>query len=179
MKTAVQSFHQAVFKTELGWFAVIADDETIQRVIIGYPSRTEAAAELHAWWSDHAPEEAELEGESPLVARLKQDLIDYAAGEKVDFSKYKVSLDHLTPFQQKIARAVQKIPAGNTRSYADVAKTVGSPRAARAVGNVMAQNRVPVLVPCHRVLATSGKLGGFSAPGGIDFKSSMLALEAN
>jgi methylated-DNA-[protein]-cysteine S-methyltransferase len=83
----------------------------------------------------------------------------------------------LTPFQQRVVETVQGIPFGQTMSYAEVAERAGSPRAARAVGNVMAQNRTPMVVPCHRVLASGGRLGGFSAPGGTEFKRRLLALE--
>ena len=70
------------------------------------------------------------------------------------------------------------MPRGETVSYAELAGRAGSPNAARAVGGVMAGNRVPLLVPCHRVVGAGGRLGGFSAPTGVELKKRLLALEA-
>lgn len=80
-----------------------------------------------------------------------------------------------TPFTSKVYRVVARIPSGRTMSYAEVAKKAGSPKASRAVGNAMARNPLPLLVPCHRVLGAAG-LGGFT--GGLDLKQSLLACEA-
>ncbi len=80
-----------------------------------------------------------------------------------------------TPFQQKVWRALLEIPAGETRSYGEIAATVGEPAAARAVGAACGANPIPVLVPCHRVLAAHKKLGGFSA--GLKWKRLLLERE--
>lgn len=80
-----------------------------------------------------------------------------------------------TTFQQRVWQELRKIPPGRTRSYAEVAAAVGSPQAARAVGGACGANPIPLLVPCHRVLASGGRLGGFS--GGLDWKRRLLALE--
>ena len=74
---------------------------------------------------------------------------------------------------------LRNVPYGQTLSYAELAAKAGSPKAARAVGSVMAQNRVPLIIPCHRVVGSGGHLGGFSAPRGIAFKKQLLELEAN
>jgi len=80
-----------------------------------------------------------------------------------------------TPFQQAVWDALRQIAPGTTRSYAEIARAVGSPGAARAVGQACGANPIPVLVPCHRVLASGGKLGGFS--GGLAWKRKLLARE--
>jgi len=80
-----------------------------------------------------------------------------------------------TAFQQSVWNALRRIPAGQTRSYAEVARAIGRPHAVRAVGQACGANPIPVLVPCHRVLAAHGKLGGFSA--GLDWKQKLLARE--
>jgi len=80
-----------------------------------------------------------------------------------------------TPFSRKVYRVVSRIPSGRTLSYAEVARKAGSPNACRAVGNAMARNPLPLLVPCHRVLGSAG-LGGFT--GGLDMKQDLLAGEA-
>jgi methylated-DNA-[protein]-cysteine S-methyltransferase len=108
-----------------------------------------------------------------LVARLEA----YAVGEQVSFDDVPVDLSHLTAFQLKVVRACRKISRGKTRTYGDLAAAAGSPGASRAVGSVMANNRLPIVVPCHRVVGAGGSIGGFSAPDGLDMKRRMLALE--
>ena len=80
-----------------------------------------------------------------------------------------------TEFQQAVWREMLKIPAGKTRSYGEVAERVGRPKAVRAVGGACGANPIPVLVPCHRILAANQKIGGFS--GGLDRKRSLLERE--
>jgi len=104
-------------------------------------------------------------------------LADYSAGRPVDLLRVSIVDRHLTPFQRRVVAACRRIPLGETRSYGELAKQAGRVGAARAVGQVMATNRVPLLVPCHRVVASSGKLGGFSAPQGIALKQRLLDLE--
>ncbi len=109
---------------------------------------------------------------TPLCRQVKK----YFNGSKVRFS---VSLDlsHLSPFRGNVLKACQRIPYGQTASYADLARVVGSPHAARAVGSAMAHNPLPLLVPCHRVLCSDGTIGGFSSPNGIREKERLLRLE--
>jgi methylated-DNA-[protein]-cysteine S-methyltransferase len=99
----------------------------------------------------------------------------YFATGKDAFSPYSPDYTGMTPFKKKVMQELRKVPAGATVTYGELASTVGSPGAARAVGNVMATNPVPLFVPCHRVVATNG-LGGFS--GGLDVKRSPLRLES-
>lgn len=80
-----------------------------------------------------------------------------------------------TPFQAKVWKELQRIPRGKTRSYAEVARAIGHPKAARAVGTACGANPIPLIIPCHRVIASDGTLGGFS--GGLDWKRRLLAIE--
>lgn len=107
---------------------------------------------------------------SSIIGSIKE----YFATGKDDFIKYDVSLDGLTNFQRTVLEAIRKIPAGKTMSYGEAARMVGRPGAARAVGNVMAANPIPLVVPCHRVVASNG-LGGYS--GGLEVKRKLLKLE--
>jgi O-6-methylguanine DNA methyltransferase len=86
-----------------------------------------------------------------------------------------LDLNEGTDFQQSVWRALQKIPRGETRSYGELAKSLKNPRASRAVGSACGANPIPVLIPCHRVLAANRKLGGFS--GGLDWKKKLLWRE--
>jgi methylated-DNA-[protein]-cysteine S-methyltransferase len=111
---------------------------------------------------------------SQLVARLTA----YAAGDFDDFLDIDTETSHLSPFSRAIIEAVRRISFGQTRSYGQIAASVGRARAARAVGRVMAQNRTPLVVPCHRVVGSGGLIGGFSAIDGLNMKRRLLKLEA-
>ena len=108
------------------------------------------------------------------TGKFSRQLQAYAAGKAIKFG-CRLDLSAGTPFQQKVWRALQTIPRGETRSYAWVAKAIGKPKAARAVGAACGANPVPIIVPCHRVVASDGSLGGFS--GGLALKKRLLKLE--
>jgi methylated-DNA-[protein]-cysteine S-methyltransferase len=102
----------------------------------------------------------------------------YFAGEQADFSDVRVDLGEQEPFFAQVYDRVRRLGWGQTTTYGAVAKELGGgPEAARDVGQAMASNPVPLIIPCHRVLAAGGKVGGFSAPGGADSKIRMLAIE--
>jgi O-6-methylguanine DNA methyltransferase len=107
-------------------------------------------------------------------AQLAPQLRAYLAGQPVRF-KFRLAARAGTPFQRKVWRVLLKIPRGQTRSYAWVARQIGRPKAVRAVANACGANPVPILVPCHRVIASDGSLGGFG--GGLALKKKLLALE--
>jgi O-6-methylguanine DNA methyltransferase len=106
-------------------------------------------------------------------------IVQFLNGAKDNFADVPISLEHLSPFQRRVVAACRAIPRGGTKSYGLLAAAAGSPGAARAVGQVMATNRYPILVPCHRVVAAGGRLGGFSAPQGLSLKRQLLAFEAS
>ncbi len=85
--------------------------------------------------------------------------------------------EQVTPFQRKVYRAIQRIPKGQVRTYAQVARMIGKPKAARAVGQALKRNRWAPEIPCHRVIASDGSLGGYSAPGGVSAKRRLLQKE--
>ena len=102
---------------------------------------------------------------------------EHLAGKPHDLAGVPLDLAGHTPFVTKVLRAAQAIPAGRTTTYGELARTVGSPGASRAVGRVMATNPWPLIVPCHRVVAASGATGGFSAYGGLATKERILQIE--
>ncbi len=105
----------------------------------------------------------------PLITQLKR----FASGRRTEFG---CELDlGGTPFQRAVWRAISTIPWGETRSYAWVAAEAGRPAAVRAAAQACGANPVPILIPCHRVIASDGSLGGFS--GGLDLKRRLLAIE--
>ena len=111
------------------------------------------------------------------VLRLANDVARHLAGDLQDFSALALPFVELSPFRQRVLHALQAIPAGQTSTYGEVAAFLGSPGASRAVGQAVARNPYPLVVPCHRVLAAGGRVGGFSAPGGISTKLVLLAIE--
>ena len=115
----------------------------------------------------------------PWVAALIADIQHYLAGEKIDFSAVQVDLRNLEPFRRQLYVALRAIGFGATVTYGELARRIGAPEpeGARDVGAAMGANPMPIVIPCHRVLAAGGKLGGFSAPGGTVTKQRLLALE--
>jgi|SRR5215469_890840 len=108
-----------------------------------------------------------------LIERIRRHLL----GEAQDFRDVIIDLDGVAPFFQKVYQAVRSIPPGQTRTYGEIARVLGEPAAAQEVGQAMAKNPIPLIVPCHRVAAAGGKPGGFSAHGGRATKAKLLALE--
>src|SRR6202040_408191 len=108
------------------------------------------------------------------VAAVKR----YFEGEETDFSGFTLDLGEQDPFFKQIYAAARRVRWGRTTTYGTLAKELGAgPEAARDVGQAMAKNPVALIIPCHRVLAAGGKVGGFSAPGGSVAKARMLELE--
>lgn len=109
----------------------------------------------------------------PLVDKLSQELAEYFTGRRREFS---IPLElRGTEFQRAVWREIAAIPYGETRTYGSIANGAGRPRAVRAAGTATGNNPVPIVIPCHRVIAAQGRLGGFS--GGLDAKRRLLALE--
>lgn len=102
------------------------------------------------------------------------ELSDYFDGSLTDFHT-RIDLSAGTPFQQSVWRQLRRIPYGQTTSYSELARRVGKPGAARAVGNANGRNPLPIVVPCHRVVAAGGGLGGYT--GGLDIKRFLLDIE--
>ena len=111
-----------------------------------------------------------------LTGDLTSDLIRYLGGEVVDFTGYRVDLSHLTGFEQNVLCETRKIGYGSMITYSELARAIGRPKAARAVGNTLRKNPVPIVIPCHRVVAQNG-IGGYAL--GVDLKRRLLELEGN
>ncbi|GAW90870.1 methylated-DNA--[protein]-cysteine S-methyltransferase [Calderihabitans maritimus] len=159
---------QAVFvNTRLGWIGVTASSRGIVALMLPQKKlETECP-------SKKSVERAALRA-FPFMDRLLNDLIDYSDGKKVDFY-YPIDWSGYTPFQRAVLEKVRQIPYGQVRSYRWVASQLGKPGAAQAVGQVLKRNRIPIILPCHRVIQRDGHLGGFSA--GTALKQKLLELE--
>jgi len=113
----------------------------------------------------------------PEVQRAIDRIVALLRGEASDLSNIALDMDEVPAFHRRVYEAARNIPPGMTLSYGDIAARAGAPGAARAVGQALGRNPFPIIVPCHRVLAAGGKIGGFSAQGGIATKRRMLAIE--
>lgn len=162
----------AVFETACGWMALIGREETVHHLRLGYANLAVLKTDLRA-----GVDVGEFRGESDWFPALREKLQAYAAGQTVSFAKVRCELPPMTAFQTKVIDFVRRIPYGQVLSYGDVAAAAGSSGAARAVGTVMSSNRMPIIIPCHRVVAAGGQLGGYSAPRGIELKQWLLDLE--
>lgn len=149
--------------------AIAWSDDGLVRVRMGYHSREDLERAIGSATAVSAP---------PMwCQRLAERLQAYAAGAEDDFRDVPVAALWSTPFQNDVVTALRTVPYGERTTYGDLAAKAGRPGAARAVGHVMATNPVPLVVPCHRVLASGGRIGGFSAPTGLALKQQLLDLE--
>lgn len=159
-----------IFPSALGWMAVVGQDRWLKRLSFGHASAEAALAALSPWPVETARPGRWNQG---LVERLQA----YAAGAREDFLDVALDLGPQGEFQRRVVDRCRRIAYGMTLTYRALASASGSPRAARAVGNVMASNPVPLVVPCHRVVASAG-LGGYSAGEGTRLKLRLLEMEA-
>ena len=171
--------------SDLGGLAVAVVAGDVIGVSFGNRTAGAAAVALTRRLSSYAEEAADpnavdaVEDDLALAEDVLELLQQFAAGDMVDLARIPLSLNHLTPFQRRVVKACRAIKRGQSLSYGEVAAKAGSPGAARAVGQVMRTNRTPLIVPCHRVVAAGGKLGGFSAPQGLAMKRRLLELESD
>jgi methylated-DNA-[protein]-cysteine S-methyltransferase len=162
--------------TSLGWIAVALRGEIVQRLVFGHSTANDA---LRRIGESGGRRGGTARPASDFARDLAARLEAYADGELDEFRDLEIADDGLTTFGRAVVARCRAIPYGQTRSYGQLATLAGRPGAARAVGQVMATNRIPLIVPCHRVVAAGGLLGGFSAPQGLAMKRRLLALEAS
>lgn len=153
-----------LFETEIGTCGIAWGADGVTRVEL--PSSRLRGVEREEFGIVPAEIERAIDGICELLAGGRGDLRWVA----VDSSGY-------DEFHRAVYSATREVGAGETVSYGEIAKAIGAPEAARDVGSALGANRVPIVVPCHRVLAADGSLRGFSAPGGIETKRRMLEIE--
>ncbi len=113
----------------------------------------------------------------PRIAGIIKRVQKHLHGDVQDFLDIVVDLDAIGPFARQVYETVRKIPAGRTMTYGELAADMNRPTASRAVGQALGRNPIPLIIPCHRVLAIGNKPGGFSAHGGLETKAKMLEIE--
>jgi methylated-DNA-[protein]-cysteine S-methyltransferase len=163
------STHYHVFETKLGTAAIAWNEAGVTRFNLPGPKDT-ATNRLGGATPADPP---------PHIVAIVDQAKRYFSGERIDFAPIEIDLSRADPMRRSIYDALRKVGFGETVTYGELAKRVGmnEPQAAQDVGVAMARNPVPLIIPCHRVLAAGGKLGGFSAPGRTETKEKMLALE--
>lgn len=169
-KTMRSDVAWTAFQTAQGWMGIAASPEGLVRVVLAKPAEAQVAEELEAEFGPPTPEEAL----PPALRDLRARLVAYFQGQAVPFDD---PLDPSlgTPFYRRVWEELRTVRRGQVITYGELARRAGNPRAARAVGQAMARNPWPVVVPCHRVVGSDGSLVGYG--GGVDLKARLLGLE--
>jgi O-6-methylguanine DNA methyltransferase len=172
----------AVFPSKLGWMAMVGRTEigramegrgeVLCQLTFGHATRSAALNAVKSWGIVF-PASASIDWNPALAKRLQE----YASGNRDDFQDVCVDFGPVGAFQRCVLECCRQIPFGTTLTYGQLAAKAGAERAARAVGNCMAGNRIPIIIPCHRVVRADGSLGNYSAPGGPATKQKLLCLE--
>jgi methylated-DNA-[protein]-cysteine S-methyltransferase len=160
-----------IFETAYGWIGVAASENGITRITLPELTAADAESELGQAIQDAQRDKSRFED-------LRTSLDRYFSGESEDLTQIAIDLDD-PEFFARARAACRTIPAGETRTYAWLAKAAGSPNAIRAAGQSMARNPVPLLVPCHRVVGSNGRLHGFGGGIGLSLKARLLRLEGH
>jgi methylated-DNA-[protein]-cysteine S-methyltransferase len=162
----------ALFDTPIGPCGIVWSDTAV--VGMQLPERNGGTARARLQRRHPAAREAPVPDHiRPAISAVTALL----GGEKRDLADIAVDLTELSPFQQRLYETLRTVPPGATISYGELAARLGDGVTARDVGEAMGQNPVPIIVPCHRVVASGGKLGGFSAAGGVATKVRLLEIE--
>jgi methylated-DNA-[protein]-cysteine S-methyltransferase len=164
----------SVFQTCWGWMGIGASEDGIHSIVLPRPSRQAVYDEWRRPHSERAEQPRQNSAEAKLVREVQTQLMAFLMNQRRELD-FPLDLSRGTPFQRQVWRAILRIPYGRVRSYRWVADRVGGAQYARAVGNALGANPVPIIVPCHRIVTSDGSLGGFT--GGLPVKRKLLALE--
>lgn len=168
----VDGYCYAVWQTPWGPMGAAADAGGLRRVVLPCPRRGDVRDAL-------TRDVATAQPNDEPFAELIEQTHRYFDGDRVDFSDVSCLLPRVESFQADVLRACRQIPYGRTASYGQLARRIGRPTAARAVAGALGRNPIPLVIPCHRVIYSDGRSGGFSAAGGVELKERLLALEGS
>lgn len=161
----------ALFPTAIGACGIAWSE----RGVLGLHLPAALEADTRASLARRFPEAAECDPPEDVEQAIA-GITALLEGRRVDLSAVPLDMDAVPPFQRRVYDAARRIPPGRTRTYGEIAVELGGSDA-RAVGQALGQNPLAIIVPCHRVLAAGGQTGGFSAPGGVQTKLRLLAIE--
>jgi methylated-DNA-[protein]-cysteine S-methyltransferase len=154
----------ATFSSPLGTCAIAWNDAGLTRFLLPDPERGSGGS------TESVP--------PPWVQAVIERIVKHLSGESQDFSDVRYDFSRVPEFERAVLQATMTVKAGQTSTYGEIATAIGKPTAAsRAVGSALGSNPWPLLIPCHRIVSASGKMTGFSGPGGVGTKVRLLALE--
>lgn len=164
----MEKLNYTIFRTDMGWMGILSTARGLLRTTLPQASAREVQSILgnrlkNAYLSPH------------LFEGMEKRMNLYFSGHNISFPD-KLDLSGATVFQHLVWDTARLIPYGESRSYSWVAQQINQPKAVRAVGQALGRNPLPIIIPCHRVLAIDGRLGGFS--GGLEMKRKLLQLES-
>ncbi|GAB4261927.1 methylated-DNA--[protein]-cysteine S-methyltransferase [Thermincola ferriacetica] len=179
MRNSTVNCQYVIFNTPLGYMGAVATVQGLATVVLPQVNSERV-------WAALAREFPFLERQGSGWPDTVNGLLDkfvvlageYFAGWRIDFSSLQLDLSWATDFQLRVYSAAREIPYGQTRSYRDIACAIGKPKGYRAVGGALKRNRLPLVIPCHRVIACNGGLGGFTGAS-LGIKTALLTLESS
>ena len=167
---AAQAF--ALFETPIGSCGIAWNAKGIAGFQLPSATADVTRSRLERRWTD-----AVESTPPPGVQRVIERVLALLAGEAIDLSDIPVDLADAPEFHRKVYELARTIPPGRTMTYGEIARRLGVPHEAREVGQALGRNPIAIIVPCHRVLGADGKMGGFSASGGVATKRRILEIE--
>jgi O-6-methylguanine DNA methyltransferase len=176
----------SIFKTKWGWFGLGATENGVLKTCLPLKSRSAVEKEIVkiGRMGIGCSHQSSLKGwyyQEPTfpswLKSLEEDIKAYFEGIYADFSEVPVDLSNVNPFGRIVLETCRQVLVGQTVTYSGLAKMAGKPKAVRAVATAVANNPLPLIIPCHRVIRSDGGLGGFSAPGGVKYKKRLLDIE--
>ncbi len=168
----IERMEMAVFPTAIGECGIVWSGRGVAGVQLPEGTADATRERIRRSWPD-----ATIGTPTPVVARAMEGITALLDGEPDAMQDVVIDLDGVSEFRSGVYEIARTVGPGQTVTYGEIATRLGMPHAAREVGQALGANPVPLIVPCHRVLAAGGKLGGFSARGGVTTKSRLLAIE--
>jgi len=161
-----------LFDTPIGTCSLVWQENKVIGLRLPEASSAATRARIARRWA-----EAEEQTPPPHMQKIIERVLALLAGEAVDLGDVPLDFGAAPDFHQRAYDVARKIPAGQTMTYGEIAKRLGMPHESREVGQAMGKNPIAIIMPCHRVLGADGKMGGFSANGGVATKRRILEIE--
>lgn len=167
------NIYYSLVETHLGWIGISGSEQGLKRLVLPEKTEDEVLKQL----TENVIQKNRIIPGVNYFSFLVEKIRDYFSGKPVHFDDQRVDLSGYTKFQKKVLLKTREIPYGTVRTYGWLAEQCGHPLSYRAVGGVMRINPLPLIIPCHRIIGSQGKLTGFSATGGLSLKRRMLEME--
>ena len=168
-----ESYYYSISKTSMGWVGIAGNENGLRKTILPEENKSAVSREINMFFNPGI----KLIYSDKYFFSIINKIKEYFIGNSVMFKEELINLEGYSIFQKSVLLKTREIPYGETRTYRWLAENSGYPKAYRATGGVMRVNPLPLIIPCHRVIGSLGKLTGFSATGGLKLKKNMLELE--